>query len=361
MTGSLTTGSRSPVATSTGRVRLYPIRMQHSADENAVTVAIPDQFAPELVNILMATVPPHWTINRAVDYQPANQLASVAGADVIFAMWAPITVEMLHTSDHLRLVQKLGAGVDRIDLDFCRQNEIAVARLAGINAVPVAEHVVMFILAGLRRLKLSQSLMRQGKWFKEEARAFQRELRNKTVGLVGVGYVGREVARRLAPFGAELIYHDLIRLPSAVEAEFGLRYEGLDELVASADVVSLHVPLTPDTHHLLNETRIRAMKPQAIVVNCARGGLIDEAALGQALDEGRLGGAALDTFAEEPLVDFDLVRKDSVISTPHSAGATRDNFELVIQRAVENTINYLGGHGLPEADVAYAPSPTSPP
>jgi phosphoglycerate dehydrogenase-like enzyme len=240
--------------------------MQKTAREREISIAVLDQFATELVEIIQAGIPLGWNLLLAPDGSPGQQQSVVSAADVVFAMWAPVTREIMEAATRLKLIQKLGAGIDRIDLDYCRRADIAVARLAGINAVAVAEHVVMFILAALRRLPESLRRIRSGEWFKEEARSFQRELRGKTVGLVGLGHVGLEVARRLTPFDVELLYFDVIRLPRSMEQDYGLRFTDLNLLVAASDIVSLHVPLNADTRHLLNEERIAAMKPEAIVV-----------------------------------------------------------------------------------------------
>jgi D-3-phosphoglycerate dehydrogenase / 2-oxoglutarate reductase len=323
-------------------------------------VAVLDALEGTLSNALEAAFPPGWLCVQPVDETPESQLEAVRDAEVVFAMWRPVTHQMVHSSPKLKLVQKLGAGVDRIDLDACRQRRVAVARLAGVNAAPVAEHVVMLMLAALRQLPASDRRVKAGEWFKEEARAFQRELRHKRVGLVGLGHVGREVAARLRGFEAEVVYFDVQPAPAEVEARLGITAVDLDQLIRTSDVVSLHVPLLDSTRHLLDDARLRAMKPGAIIVNCARGGLIDERALADALQEGRLAAAALDTFSGEPSPDPSLVRLKNVICTPHSAGATVDNFSLVARRAVRNARDYLAGVPLPEADVAYAPPMAAP-
>jgi D-3-phosphoglycerate dehydrogenase len=321
-----------------------------------VRVGVLDSFEGALSKVLEAALPSGWACVQPVDDAPESQLEVVRDSDVVFAMWRPVTRRMVESASRLRLVQKLGAGIDRIDLDACRERGVAVARLTGVNAAPVAEHVVMLLLAALRRLPESNRRVKAGEWFKEEARAFQRELRHKTVGLIGLGHVGREVAARLRGFEAKLVYFDVQRAPAAVEAQLDLTYVDLDQLVAASDLISLHVPLVPETRHILDEARIRSMKPDAIVVNCARGGLVDERALGDALREGRIAGAALDTFAQEPLTDSSLVGLENVICTPHSAGATADNFSVVAGRAAENARRYLAGEPLPQADVAFAPT-----
>jgi phosphoglycerate dehydrogenase-like enzyme len=320
-----------------------------------VKVAVLDQFEDELYALIEKALPEGWTAARAASYEEDTQVVAATDADVIFAGWAPVTRRIVSASGRLKLIQKLGVGVDRVDLDYCRERGIGVARLAGVNAVPVAEHTVMFMLAALRQLPRSDQRMRAGEWFKEEARGFQRELRGKTVGLIGLGYVGKAVVQRLRGFEVDVLYYDVRRVPNDMEAELGIRYVELDELIPAADVISLHLPLLPSTANLLDDARLRRMKPDAILVNCARGGLIDEGALAAALREGHLAYAALDTFDQEPLTSHDLVRLDNVISTPHCAGATADNFAFVAKRAAENAANYLASRPLPPDDLIVKP------
>jgi D-3-phosphoglycerate dehydrogenase / 2-oxoglutarate reductase len=324
----------------------------HRAD---VRVAVLDGLEDVFLKDLRAALPPGWSCVRPVGDTEDSHREAVHDSDAVFVLWRPVTRAMIDGAPRLRLIQKLGAGVDRIDLEACRERGIAVAKLAGSNAAPVAEHAIMLMLAALRQLPSSDRRMKAGEWFKEEARRFQRELRGKRVGLIGLGHIGRRVAARLGGFEAEVVYFDIRRPDPEIEERLGVTLVDLDELVRTADIVSLHVPLTEDTRQLLDEARIRAMKPGAIVVNCARGGLIDERALAEALREGRLAGAALDTFANEPLPDASLVRLPNVICTPHSAGATSDNFPQVARRAVQNARAYLAGDPLPEGDVVYAP------
>lgn len=326
--------------------------MKPKRDPERLTVAVPDPYSPDLLKVLRDGVPSGWTL---LTPDSSGQTADFSSADVIFAMWNPVSRETIEAIPALQLVQKLGAGVDRIDLDAAKENEVAVARLFGINAVAVAEHIMMFILASLRNLPVTQAKLLEGGWHKEEARSYQRELRGKTVGLIGVGNVGQEVAKRLAPFEATTIYYDVNPLDSATAESLQVRRTGLDELLREADIISLHVPLIPETRHLINRSRIELMKPGAIVVNCARGGLIDEQALKEALESGRIASAALDTFAEEPITDLGLIRLENVIATPHAAGATKDNFVRVVAKAVENAKQYASGKGLPVTDAVYVP------
>lgn len=318
-------------------------------------VALLDPYDDALQQVLRREMPDGWRLAAAGSYDDTEQIGAARDADVVLAGWAAVPARVIASSDRLRIVQKLGIGTDRVDVACCRERGIAVARLAGVNAATVAEHVILLILAALRRLPESDRRMRRGEWFKEEARAFQRELRGRTVGLVGLGHVGRAVAQRLQGFEVRVVYTDVVRGDPALERELGIAFVALDDLVAVADVVSLHVPLTGATRHLFDARRIAAMKPGAVLVNCARGGLVDEVALGAALRGGHLLAAGLDTFEREPLGNTGILASDNVIVTPHCAGATADNFGHVARRAVANVRGYLASGMLPEEDRVYLP------
>lgn len=317
---------------------------------DAVTVATIDPFHPNILAAIRAALPAGWTLAPAADQSPGAKAAAMRDADVVFVMAAPMPAALIAGAERLRFIQKLGAGTDRIDTAHCESRGIGVARLQAGNAIPVAEHTVMLILACCRRLVVLDRETRAGGWAKEEARGRNRHIHGRTVGIVGLGAIGRQVARVLSGFGVDLVYYDPFRPDAAVEAELGVRYLDLDPLLAESDVVTLHLPLTPETRGLIGAGRIAAMKPDAILVNCARGGLVDEAALAAALAEGRLLAAGLDAFESEPPAGSPLLGLDQTIVTPHLAGATLDNFASVATRAVENAKAYLAGRPLPPGD-----------
>src|SRR5450631_1316770 len=210
-----------------------------------VTVAVLDTFHPHIKAAIEAAVPTNW----AVRFTPENSLAARAAvlrdADIAFVMAAPMPKELLAEAKRLRFIQKLGAGVDRIDLDVCRSRGIGVARLHAGNSIPVAEHTVLLMLAVYRQLPQIDRRTRAGAWQKEDARGMHRQLQNKTVGLVGFGAVGKEVAKRLRGFEVTIIYYDPVRASRDVEQSLDVRYVDLDDLVRTADIVSLHLPLLP--------------------------------------------------------------------------------------------------------------------
>jgi D-3-phosphoglycerate dehydrogenase len=320
-----------------------------------VTIAILDKFHPHIKAAIEAAVPANWTVLFTAESALAARVAVLRDADIAFVMAAPMPKELLAEARRLRFIQKLGAGVDRIDLDVCRKQGIAVARLHAGNSIPVAEHTILLMLATYRQLPQIDRRTRAGSWSKEDARGMHRQLHHKTVGLVGFGAIGKEVAKRLRGFEVTILYYDPVRAPSDVEQNLGVKYVDLDQLVRAADIISLHLPLLPQTAGIINAERIRAMKSGAVLINCARGGLVDEFALVEALKNGRLFGAGIDVFATEPPVGSPLLELDNTVVTSHLAGATIDNFSGVVARAVENAKTVLRGDTLPETDVVIAP------
>ena len=313
--------------------------------------AIIDPFHPAIAQTIRESLPGDWTLTAAGEPTPKARAAAVAKAEIVFVMATPMPADLLQVAPKLKFIQKLGVGVDRIDTSYCAKNGIAVARLQAGNAIPVAEHTVMMILAACRRLVMLDRETRAGAWDKEASRGVNRHIHGKRIGIVGFGAIGRQVAQVLSGFGVEIAYFDPFPAPPEVEQQLRARRMELDEVVSTSDIVSLHLPLTDETRGLIGPERIARMKPDAILVNCARGGLVDETALAAALSEGRLLGAAIDTFSVEPPVGNPLLDLDTVTVSPHCAGATLDNFAAVMARAVENAQAHLAGQPLPPADV----------
>jgi phosphoglycerate dehydrogenase-like enzyme len=228
----------------------------------------------------------------------------------------------------------------------CRQRGVRVAHTPGVNDAAVAEHTLMLVLALLKKAFYAHRVTSQGEWIQREL-MWDRgvfELQGKTYGLIGMGRIGREVARRLAVFGPQTYYYDPLRLSSSEEAELKVQYRPLDDLLRIADIVSLHVPLTESTRGMIGERELSLMKFSAIFINVARGENVDEAALARRLREKKLAGAGIDVFSVEPIPrDHPLLGLDNVILTPHIAGATMETRQRVIQMAVANLVRVLRG------------------
>jgi D-3-phosphoglycerate dehydrogenase len=320
-----------------------------------VNLAVLDVFHPQIKAAIASAVPRDWTVHFLEENSHPARATLIRDADIVFVMAGPMPKELLAEAGKLRLIQKLGAGLDKIDLDFCRVRGIGVARLQAGNSIPVAEHTILLMLATYRQLPQIDRRTRAGNWNKEDARGTHRSLQHKKVGLVGFGAIGKEVAKRLRGFNVNITYYDSVRAPVGVEQRLGVTYSDLDALLREADIISLHLPLSPQTRGIIDARRIATMKQGAVLINCARGGLVDEVALTDALKTGRLMGAGIDAFSQEPPVGNPLLELDNTVVTPHLAGATLDNFATVVARSVENAKAVLRGELLPADDVAVAP------
>jgi len=237
----------------------------------------------------------------------------------------------------LRLVQLLSAGYDNVDLEAARRAKVPIANNGGANAISVAEHALMLMLAVSRRLIWTHASVSAGRWRGNGPAPRMYELFDKTLGIVGLGTIGKKVARLGRAFGMRVQYYDIVRLSEDAEDLLGVRFRLLRELLASSDIVSLHVPLDDSTHHLIGAAELALMKGEAILINTCRGPVVDEAALCQALGAGQLFGAGLDVFDEEPPPpDNPLFRLDNVVLSAHFAGPTWDNHVARLRNAFDN-------------------------
>src|SRR5438067_5165337 len=240
---------------------------------------------------------PNWTLLTAdqLNGRLADELRS---ADALLVRSAvDVNAALLEHAHKLRVIGRAGVGVDNIDLEAATRKGIAVMNTPGANAVAVAEHTLGLMLALARHLCRANDLTRAGKWEKKSLQGT--ELRGKTLGIVGLGRIGMEVARRARAFGMQLIAHDPF-VSTAVVREQGIGLTGLEDVYAKSDYLSLHVGLTPQTTRMINADSLSKMKKGVRLVNCARGELVDSAALAHAIKSGHVAGAALDVFEEEP-------------------------------------------------------------
>ena len=285
---------------------------------------------------------PGWTVITAdqLNGKLPGQLESAEALIVRSAVQAD--AELLSHAKKLRVIGRAGVGVDNIDLDAATRQGIAVMNTPGANAVAVAEHTMGMMLAMARHLCRADALMHSGRWEKKSLQGT--ELRGKTLGIAGLGRIGMEVARRARAFGMEVVGHDPF-VSVGVAREQGIRLASLDDLYAAADYITLHVGLTPQTAGMINKSAIKKMKKGVRLVNCARGELVHEADLVQALKDGYVAAAALDVFTEEPLKESPLQKMENVILTPHIGGATSEAQEAVGVQIAQQVREYLK-HGV---------------
>ena len=246
---------------------------------------------------------------------------------------------LLEHAQKLRVIGRAGVGVDNVDLDAATRKGIAVMNTPGANAVAVAEHTLGLMLCMARYIPRADSMMHVAKWEKKSLQGT--ELRGKTLGVIGFGRIGIEVAKRAQAFGMKVIAHDPF-ISAAVVAEMNVTLTSVDEVFAKSDYISLHLGLTPQTEGMINAKNIAKMKKGARLVNCARGELVDETAVAQALISGHLGGAALDVFQQEPpTADSPLMQVPNLIMTPHIAGSTFEAQEAVGVQIAQQVKEYL--------------------
>lgn len=270
-------------------------------------------------------------------------LAALGAAEaVIVRNRTQVDTELLAAAPTLRTVGRLGVGLDNIDLEACRARGIEVHPATGANALAVAEYVIASILILFRGAYQAQDRMLGGSWPRADLQG--RETSGKRLALVGLGGIARLVAARAAALGMVVTAHDpYVGLDDAAWSQVK-RMETLEDLLHGADAVSLHVPLTDGTRHLLNEQTLQVLAPGAIVVNTSRGGIIDDAALAAAIHKGHIGGAALDVFEEEPLTASGaeiFTGLDNLVLTPHIAGLTAESNSRVDEVTVRNVLTTL--------------------
>ena len=311
----------------------------------SLKIVVPDDFPPALTGSAaeprlraLGEVTVH--TERGAD-QEAELIRRIGDAEVVINIraHARFTDRVLAGCPRLRLVSIWGTGTDNVDLAACRARGVAVTNTPGVNAHAVAEHTVALMLAVTRRIPVMDRDTREGQW----PRGLLVQLEGLTVGLVGLGAIGSRVAQLLGPFGVRLLA--ATHGPDAGRAAAaGARHVPVETLLRESDIVSLHLRLSADTQGYLGWARLALMKPGAFLVNTARGALVDKGALVDALREGRLAGAALDVFHEEPIPPEDpILALPNVVLTPHNGGMTREVIDGGLLRAVENVEHFLAG------------------
>lgn len=270
-------------------------------------------------------------------------IAAAAGTQVILAGAPPkFTRAVLAQLPDCRAIIRYGVGIESIDLDAATERGVLVANVPDYATEEVSTHTVSMILACVRKLFTAHRAILNGTWQVATVRPlFSTE--NQTAGIIGFGKIGQAVSRKLRPFGFELLVHDPYASPEAL-SEHGARAVELAELVEQSDVISLNAPLTESTRHIINADTLKQMKPTAIIVNTGRGGLIDDMALAQALENEQIAGAALDVLEKEPIAaDHPLLKSDRVILTPHMAWYTVQAAERMRHLASEEAVRVLRG------------------
>ena len=260
------------------------------------------------------------------DYRPTitrEELFGVAAEYDAFIIRSRTKIdrEVLDRATRLKLVARPGTGLDNVDVEYAKSRGVTVVNSPESLIEGVAEHVVLLMLALSRKLVVADTSTKAGRW--EKNALMGRELKGKVLGIVGLGRIGKRIAEVARTLGMSVLFYDVIAIPPEVVSALGARVVTLDELFSAADYVTLHVPMTPETVHMVGAARLAQMKPTAFVINTSRGGVIDEEALAAALSEKRIGGAALDVFEKEPPTGAILTAPNTIL-TPHIGGQTEE-------------------------------------
>jgi len=308
-----------------------------------LVVLVAEELAPSALEVLSAD----FDVRTADGADRAALLPALADADAVIVRSATqIDAEALAAAPRLKVVARAGVGLDNVDVAAATAKGVLVVNAPTSNIVSAAEHAVALLLAVARRVPQAAASLRAGEW--KRSRFTGVEITDKTVGVVGLGRIGVLFAQRMSAFGTRLLAYDPY-VPAARAAQIGVRLVALDELLRESDFISIHLPKTPETVGLIGERELALCKPDAIIINAARGGLLDEHALAQALKEGRIGGAGLDVYATEPCTDSPLFGCDTVVATPHLGASTveaQDKAGLAVARSVKLA---LMGEFVPDA------------
>ena len=280
-----------------------------------------------------------------------QRINEVRDADFLLCYGQDPSDEVIKSLGKCRLVQLLAAGYDRMNLDLLAELEIPCANNGGANSWAVADQAVLLMLAIYKQLLASDNSTREGRWAEPITGQNTFEMADKKVGILGIGNIGRQVAKRVQGFDAKVQYFDLYPLDERTAEELNVTYVSLDELFSTSDIISCHTPLTNDTKHIVNSNTLSLMKPTAILINTSRGPVVDEEALISALQSGVIAAAGLDVFEKEPVSpDNPLLKMDNVVATPHMAGTTWDTWARRANFGFENMERIRNGEA-PQAVV----------
>jgi D-3-phosphoglycerate dehydrogenase len=288
-------------------------------------IVIADDLPASALELLRAEA--SWVVDARSGRKPDALAADMVDADAIMVRSATkVTAALMDAAPGLRIIARAGTGVDNVDVAAASSRGILVVNAPGANSISVAEHACALLLALARMIPAADTAMKAGKW--EKKRFLGTEVRGKTLGVAGLGRIGQEVAQRARAFGMRVVAHDPY-ISKEIAASHGVELMSLDEVCATADYLTLHLPSTSETKHLFNDARFARCKPGIRLINTARGELIDEAALRRAIEQGLVGGAGLDVFETEPPADWALAQLPQVIATPHIAASTEEAQEMV--------------------------------
>lgn len=309
-----------------------------------------DPASPDRLDRIRPFLPEGWEIGTATSRGAEDQHAALLGSAFAITGDVPVTAQMFAVPG-LKAVHKWGVGYDNIDLAAARQHNVCVLRTTGSNAAAVAETTLALILAVNRNIVRGHVGILNGQWRKGELSPTSTTLPGKVVGIIGMGHIGQALARLLAGFGCTILYTKRTPLPPEQEEALHARFLPLEELLRTSDVVTLNCELNATTRDLINRDTLRLMKPDAILINAARGGVMVEADVAEALRDGRLRGVGIDVFAQEPVApDNPLIGLDRAVLTPHIGAVNADGFAPSMTRMMANLLAIHEGRAPREGD-----------
>lgn len=315
-------------------------------------IVVLDVLTEQTASRLRALLPAGFELAHATDRDELHLKQIIAEADYAISGQAPVSGEVLHAAHKLKLLHKWGVGVDNIDLATAHALGIKVARTTGSNAVAVAEFALGLVLSTLRPIAFGHADLKNGNWRSSDVPTEGLLLSGKTVGIIGFGAIGQALAKLLRGFGCRLLYFKRNPIDEAVASSIGATFSPLPELLQQSDVVVLNCPLTSETAGLIDRQALRSMKKTAVLVNAARGGVVVERDLVDALLAGEIHAAATDVFETEPLPrDSPLLRVKNLVVTPHVAAMVTDTFEKSVAHMLDNIKRVSRGEKLRDADV----------
>ena len=300
--------------------------LNRKAEEYAASLGIEYRWAPQL------------------PFSEENVIRELQNADAGIIDIEPYGESVFsQVKDRTKLMVRFGVGFDKVDLKAASRNGIAIARTTGANTTAVAEMALTLMLTCRRRMNLYQARTRAGEWVKD----IGNELIGSTVGIIGYGNIGRRLAKLLKGFDCRILAYDPFPNEEAAKAD-GVELVALEEILTQSDAISIHVPYTKETHHMINRETLTLMKPTAVIVNTARGNIIDEDALYQALKSGQIAGAGVDVFAAEPLsVESPLLTLENAVLTPHVSSQTMESLWNIYKMAIDISADFFAGKGSP--------------
>ncbi|MFC4588341.1 phosphoglycerate dehydrogenase [Sphaerisporangium corydalis] len=303
--------------------------------------------AEELSEAGLAVLEADFEVRHTDGADRSQFLPALAGADALIVRSATqVDAEALSNAPRLRVVARAGVGLDNVDVEAATKAGVMVVNAPTSNIVSAAEHTVALILASARNVAQGHGALKAGEWKRSKYTGV--ELDEKVIGVLGLGRIGQLVAQRLAPFGVELIAYDPYLQPARA-AQMGVRLVTLEELLMQADFITVHLPKSKETVGLIGERELHTVKPSVRIINVARGGIVDEAALYSAIKEGRVAGAGIDVFSKEPCTDSPLFELDSVVVTPHLGASTHEAQEKAGTQVARSVKLALAGEFVPDA------------